>query len=307
MTVRQRAAAMAQLSLPVTNLIHAFHQLGRQVDGVLRAQLGDAARLNQQKEICGQFLQDIDAVCHHFPLRLPAEAHVFVSIKHRDATPPHDYDTMITSVGRMIEALESSRTNSSDVPDRAIGSLGRRSPDGTIGRPRIQVTADQLRTLNTGRTTRTHIADMFSCSERTIRRRLVDYGLSREGPPVYTEELEPDGTTSRVYYPGSSSDLSEISDNDLDRVILEIYHQFPSFGRRMIDGYLLQLGIRVPRKRLLASYERTIGPTTAAFGPRRIERRVYSVPGPNSLWHHDGQHGASFPCILISDFIYGVF
>jgi hypothetical protein len=21
---------------------------------------------------------------------------------------------------------------------------------------------------------------------------------------------------------------------------------------------------------------------------------VYSVPGPNSLWHHDGQHGTGF-------------
>jgi transposase InsO family protein len=27
------------------------------------------------------------------------------------------------------------------------------------------------------------------------------------------------------------------------------------------------------------------------FGARRIQRRVYSVPGPNSLYHHDGQHG----------------
>jgi hypothetical protein len=76
---------------------------------------------------------------------------------------------MIMSVGQMIEALESSRTNSSDMPDRAIGSLGQCSPDGTIGRPRIQVTADQLQTLNTGCTTQTQIAKMFGCSERTIR------------------------------------------------------------------------------------------------------------------------------------------
>jgi hypothetical protein len=299
---------MPPLPLPVENLVNSFHQLGRRVDRVLRTQLGDAGRLNQQIEICQQFLTQIEAVCPAFPFVLITRAHDFIvaPTKHRDATPPNDHHTMVTSVGRMVEALESSRTNSLDAPDAAIAPLGRRSPDGTVGRPRVQVTADQLQTLNTGRTTRAQIAQMFGCSERTIRRRLVEYGLSRAGPPVYTEELQPDGTSARVYHPGSSSDLSEISNDDLDQVVLEIYHQFPSFGRRMIDGYLLQLGLRVPRERLLASYNRTIGPTAAAFGNRRIERRVYSVPGPSALWHHDGQHGVLCSHIFICHLMYDV-
>lgn len=288
---------MPSLPLPVANLIDAFHHLGRQVNGVLRAQLGDRARLIEQAHICQQFLVEIDAVCTLSPFHCLNSLHYIYQLQH--LTPPIDYDTMITSVRQMITSLESSAANSVDIPDQTIGLLGRRSPDGTVGRPRTQITADQLMTVNTGRTTRTQLAEMFGCSERTIRRRLVEFGLSRPGPPVYTEEPHPDGTTHRVYHPGSSSDLSDISDNDLDQVMLEIYHQFPSFGRRMIDGYLLQLGIRVPRERLLASYRRTIGPTAAAFGPRRIQRRVYSVPGPNSLWHHDGQHGLLFLSSLI--------
>jgi hypothetical protein len=32
-------------------------------------------------------------------------------------------------------------------------------------------------------------------------------------------------------------------------------------------------------------------PVQWVFEHIRIWRRVYSVPGPNSLWHHDGQHG----------------
>ncbi|KAG6860001.1 hypothetical protein C0995_000688 [Termitomyces sp. Mi166 len=123
------------------------------------------------------------------------------------------------------------------------------------------------------------------------RRRLIQYGLSRPGPPVYTQQQQPDGSIQRQYIPGVSADLSRLSDEDLDTLMLDIYEQFPSFGRRMIDGYLLRLGERVPCQRIIDSYSRAIGPTTSTFAPRRIQRRVYSVPGPNSFWHHDGQHG----------------
>ena len=51
---------------------------------------------------------------------------------------------------------------------------------------------------------------------------------------------------------------------------------------------------------VVESYLRVIGPPNNQFGNRRIERRVYSVPGPNTLWHHDGQHGrSSCSCIQV--------
>lgn len=34
-----------------------------------------------------------------------------------------------------------------------------------------------------------------------------------------------------------------------------------------------------------------IDPVHHVFQHIRIHRQVYSVPGPNSLWHHNGQHG----------------
>jgi hypothetical protein len=61
----------------------------------------------------------------------------------------------------------------------------------------------------------------------------------------------------------------------------------------MIDGYLMALSHCVPRQRIVDSYHRVIGPLLGVFGRRRIERRVYSVPDPNVLWHHNGQHGRS--------------
>ena len=89
--------------------------------------------------------------------------------------------------------------------------------------------------------------------------------------------------------------MSDLSDDALDGIVRQIIENFPSFGRRMLNGHLRYLGHRVPRSRLQASYHRVRGgPSSNQFGTRRIEQRVYSVPGPNSLWHHDGQHGMFF-------------
>jgi hypothetical protein len=53
---------------------------------------------------------------------------------------------------------------------------------------------------------------------------------------------------------------------------------------------LRHLGHRVPRDRVRESLLR-IDPVQRVFERIRFHQRVYSVPGPNSLWHHDGQHG----------------
>ena len=191
----------------------------------------------------------------------------------------------------MILALENAMVTSSDPPDGEPLSFSTRISSGEPGRPSVDITPEDLARLATGRTTHEQIAQIYMCSARTIRRRLLEYGLSTPGPPVYVDEPQPDNTVLRTYSAGVSSDLSRLDDSELDQLLLRIYEQFPSFGRRMIDGYLMQLGERVPRQRVVASYLRVIGPPTATFATRRIQRRVYSVPGPNSLWHHDGQHG----------------
>lgn len=202
------------------------------------------------------------------------------------------YNTLVLSMQRMIEALDHATTASSDLPDATPPALGQRIMTGRPGRPRIHVDPAALAGLNVGRTTRPQVAAHFQCGTRTIRRRLVENQLSPPGPPVYDQEVNGDGTITRTYYPGVSSDLAQMTDPELDELMLQIHTQFPAFGRRMIDGYLLQMGQRVPRSRVLTSYARVVGPSERTFAPRRLFRRVYSVPGPNSLWHHDGQHGA---------------
>jgi hypothetical protein len=69
----------------------------------------------------------------------------------------------------------------------------------------------------------------------------------------------------------------------------------------MIDGHLRHMGHRISRVRLQQSYSHVHGAPVSEFGPRRIHRRVYNVPGPNSLWHHDGQHGICFYADIVTE------
>jgi hypothetical protein len=90
--------------------------------------------------------------------------------------------------------------------------------------------------------------------------------------------------------------LSTISDVVLDDLISQLRSHFRRAGLSMLDGMLRRLGHRLPRERIRESLMR-IDPVQRVFQRIRIRRRVYSVPGPNSLWHHDGQHG-NFPIHL---------
>jgi hypothetical protein len=213
---------------------------------------------------------------------------------------PVDAHTITTSVDAMIIALESSINTTRYPPDAPPIMFGKTVQSSKRGRPPVEIRLEDLTLLASGRTTMKDIADLYQCGAWTIRRRMVDFGLSEPGPPVYTEQEQDDGSVERVYSRGSCTNLSQATDQELDAILISIYEQFPSFGKRMIDGYLMALGERVPRRRIEESYLRVISPPNNQFGNRRIERRVYSVPGPNALWHHDGQHGRSlFSCIQI--------
>lgn len=198
----------------------------------------------------------------------------------------------------MLDTLNQAVDASSDQPDEPPASFGARVSSGRPGRPRVEIHPEDLALLATGRARNTDLAAMFDCSARTIRRRRLEFGLSAPGHTVYSDEEGSDGQIIRTYHPRSASNLSDLTDDQIDQLVLSIYYQFPSFGRRMLDGYLLELGHRVPRQRLEDSYHRVVGPSTHTFAPQRLVRRAYSVPGPNSLWHHDGQHGQSSLCIM---------
>jgi len=202
------------------------------------------------------------------------------------------------SLRSMIQCLDSAAHLSSDPPDAPPLQPSVHVHTGNVGRPTIHIPPGTLATA-LGFRGPTHLASVFNCSARTVRRRALEYGLAEPGPPVYVEYEHDDGTTFK-FYGGGNDPISTLSDNDLDEITSQIVEIFPNFGRRMIDGHLQHLGHRVPRSRIQASYSHVHGAPASSFGPRRIQRRVYSVPGPNSLAHHDGQHGMLISFTIMS-------
>lgn len=84
----------------------------------------------------------------------------------------------------------------------------------------------------------------------------------------------------------------ELTQNQLDGMILELTSLFPNRGEKMLHGYMRSRNVRVTREDLRASINRTDVVFNGAEYRlrRRIKRRVYKVEGPGHLWHGDGCH-----------------
>ena len=93
-----------------------------------------------------------------------------------------------------------------------------------------------------------------------------------------------------LYITSYTAPQSDITDGDLDDLVLRLRRHFRRAGISMLDGMLRRLRYRIPREHIRQSLIQ-IDPVHRIFQRIRIRRRVYNVPGPNSLWHHDGQHG----------------
>ena len=83
---------------------------------------------------------------------------------------------------------------------------------------------------------------------------------------------------------------SNMSDTELDGLIATISRQFPNWGNRLMYGYLVARGIRLPFQRIRESQYRVDPEGSIMRRLRQLRRRHYSVPGPQHLWHMDGNH-----------------
>lgn len=140
--------------------------------------------------------------------------------------------------------------------------------DGQKGRPRIIVSQEQLEFLVGLGFSTVNIASLLGVSESTVKRRLSDFGIPVRGS--YTE----------------------LTDDQLDAVILSILQDFPNTGYKRMTGFLRSRGLRVQQLRIRESIRRVdpAGVLLRSLEMRITQRRRYQVPGPLALWHIDGNH-----------------
>lgn len=133
------------------------------------------------------------------------------------------------------------------------------------GRPRIQIDENQLSFLIEKGFRVKDIASIFSCSRRTIERRMNDLGVR-------------------------ARDYSSVSDAELDDMVSSIINLHPQSGQKTVSGRLRSQGYRIQRYRVRDSIRRVDPSGVEARVRRVLHRRKYHVRSPNSLWHLDGYH-----------------
>lgn len=139
---------------------------------------------------------------------------------------------------------------------------------GGRGRPKFDVSREQLEFLLERGFSVPDVARMLGLSVRTTERRLQEFNIS-----------------SRQFF-------TDIDDQTLDRAIRDILRSFPSYGYRRMTGALLSNGIKVQQVRIRESMRRVNpdGILLRALTINTVQRRKYQVYAPLALWHVDGNH-----------------
>lgn len=139
---------------------------------------------------------------------------------------------------------------------------------GIRGRPKFCIPREQLEYFIEYGFKATDISKMLFVCNKTVYRRLEEYGISMR--MIYTQITEP----------------------ELDGVIRNILQEFPNSGYKSLCGHLLARGLKVQERRLREAMRRTDpeGIIVRALQLRVTHRRVYNVKQPLSLWHMDGNH-----------------
>ena len=127
------------------------------------------------------------------------------------------------------------------------------------GRPRLPVNRENLQLLMSMRFNWDDISTILGPSTRTLQRRAKEWDI-----PTYTD----------------------FTASEIDDLITLILNELPNAGEVLIMGCLFSQWYRIQREKVRQSIHRLRGTEPH----HHIYRRTYSVPGPNYLWHIDGNH-----------------
>ncbi|KAK6987957.1 hypothetical protein R3P38DRAFT_3445779 [Favolaschia claudopus] len=214
--------------------------------------------------------------------------------KHPEVFSPEEFTTLQTSISAMQTDVRLAYQDAVDASHHGHPVLVQSIPSDGPGRPRIQIDPDFLRWAYGHRSTAS-IAQFLGVGRSTVRNAVLAEGIP-DLPLPESEEFPPD--IRNLAQPTSfTGPVSDIFDDELDMLLLRLRTHYKRAGLSMLGGMLRRLGHRVPTQRVRESLLR-IDPVRRIFERIRIRRRNYRVLGPNSLWHHDGQHGFDWGSLL---------
>ena len=135
-----------------------------------------------------------------------------------------------------------------------------------IGRPRQEISKEEIIYLFNLYKSWKVVAIVLGMSERTLRRRRIEYGLeicNTRGP---------------------RSTYTDINNEQLKDIIREILEILPDAGETIVIGALRTRGIHVQRSRIRQAIIEVDPIGRLSRRSIAIVRRVYNVKHPNELW-----------------------
>lgn len=167
-------------------------------------------------------------------------------------SPSPHFSALLISVSEMIYCMESSLFSTEDSKTLR-----------TRGRPQLAISESALSYLLEQEFTQVEIAEILGCSTKTVHRRIIQFGMNQ------------------------FVTFTEMTNSQLDDLVRDFVSNFPTAGLKSLAGHLSGLGYRIQRFRVRKSMHR-VG--VQQRSRKLLHRHRYRVPGPNSLWHIDGNH-----------------
>ena len=136
------------------------------------------------------------------------------------------------------------------------------------GRPSYSIPREQLELFIEHGFNTSDMATMLGVSVRTVEMRLSEYSL------LITDRY------------------ADISNEDLDNQVMEVFQMFPNCGYHRMLAFLETKGLRVQEKRVRESMHRVDpeGVLLRTLELQTTHRRAYNVYSPRALFHIDGNH-----------------
>ena len=199
-------------------------------------------------------------------------------------------DAMLQNCEAMVHAIDAILLTQHINPDPHCSpvTISKRVYTGKSGRPAVAINPIVLQQLLELRGP-VDTANFLGCSTCTIRQQALELGLTQPGAAVFTYEAQPDGSISKVFHRWESTHSVDEAVCVAVSTALEVY---PNLGREKTLSAVKAQGVSATRWQVEAALLMLCGPSNSR-NRKPIQRRTYTVPGSNYLWHHDGQHGLS--------------